>query len=196
MNRRQFIYYALSSLTGLLIASNSHFTAKAFASSSHMVSSPYVKETYLKFVMPLENRTETNMIILHHIGDTNRDVSAAEIHQWHLARGWAGIGYHYVIRKDGTIERGRPRDTIGAHCYGHNETSVGINIVGDFERFFPTQPQLASAIQLTAFLCQFYRLSPSDNIIFGHKDFNQTLCPGKNFYAQLDDFRQNVFKLL
>ncbi|MBU2699830.1 hypothetical protein Ga0466249_000911 [Sporomusaceae bacterium BoRhaA] len=143
-----------------------------------------IKETNLKFGS-LETRSETNMLIIHHVGGTDRDVSAQEIHRWHLANGWAGIGYHYVIRKNGIIERGRPRDAIGAHTYGYNEASVGINLVGDFEESVPKQAQIHSAAKLVAALCHIYDLSPNQITVQGHKDLNDTLCPGKNLYDQM-----------
>ncbi|XOQ27081.1 MAG: N-acetylmuramoyl-L-alanine amidase [Selenomonas sp.] len=145
-----------------------------------------VKETYLSF-RSLTNREQTDVIILHHIGNTNADVSAATVHQWHLANGWAGIGYHYLIRKDGTIERGRPRDTVGAHCYGENWHSVGVNIVGNFETNEPTAAQIDAAERLVAVLCRLYGLRPSGATIKGHRDFNATACPGENLYAMLPD---------
>ena len=109
------------------------------------------------------------------------------MHQWHLANGWAGIGYHYLIRKDGTIERGRPRDTVGAHCYGENWHSVGVNIVGNFETNEPTAAQIDAAERLVAVLCRLYGLRPSGETIKGHRDFNATACPGENLYAMLPD---------
>ena len=148
-----------------------------------------VKETNLEFVKDLLPRTETDLIVIHHVGETNRDVSAAEIHQWHLANGWAGIGYHYVIRKDGTIERGRPRETIGAHAQGFNYRSIGINIVGDFENFKPTQEQIESTSQLAAELSIIYDLTPTAQSVVGHKDLMSTDCPGKNLYDLLQEIR-------
>lgn len=145
-----------------------------------------IRETHLRF-RSLENRDATDVIILHHIGNTNADVSAATVHQWHLANGWAGIGYHYLIRKDGTIERGRPRDTVGAHCYGENEHSIGVNLVGNFEEAWPTEAQIDAAERLVARLCMIYGLRPSDDTIKGHRDFNATACPGQNLYDMLPD---------
>ena len=52
--------------------------------------------------------------------------SAEDIDKWHKDRGWKGIGYHYVIRRDGTIEKGRDIAEVGAHCYPHNSHSIGI----------------------------------------------------------------------
>lgn len=52
------------------------------------------------------------------------------IREWHKARGWDDVGYHFIIRTDGEIEIGRTLDVVGAHCYGHNKTSVGTCLIG------------------------------------------------------------------
>lgn len=59
---------------------------------------------------------------------TNQDIGAEEVHEWHKKRGWSGIGYHYIIRRDGRIQRGRPLSKQGAHAAdnGHNKYSIGI----------------------------------------------------------------------
>ncbi len=58
------------------------------------------------------------------------DIGADEIDQMHKNFGWNGIGYHAVIRRDGTVEFGRHFDDAGAHVKGHNFQSVGVCIVG------------------------------------------------------------------
>jgi N-acetylmuramoyl-L-alanine amidase len=60
----------------------------------------------------------------------NLDIGAKTIDRWHKERGWAGIGYHIVIRRDGTVENGRPLHTMGAHAHGKNRTSIGIVWIG------------------------------------------------------------------
>ena len=147
-----------------------------------------VKETNLCFG-PLQARETTSLIVLHHVGEIDRDVSASEIHKWHLENGWSGIGYHYVVRKSGTIERGRPRDTIGAHAQGFNSCSIGINIVGDFEHATPEPEQIESASMLIADLCNVYGLVPDQVTIVGHCDLMSTDCPGCNLYDMLQDIR-------
>ncbi len=62
-----------------------------------------------------------------------RDLDAAEINRWHLKRGWNGIGYHYVVLLDGTIEYGRSIYKQGAHVKGENEGSIGICYIGGVE---------------------------------------------------------------
>jgi len=65
--------------------------------------------------------------VIHHTA--SHDVSSATIDQWHKERGWDGIGYHYIIRKDGTIEEGRSLNKKGAHARGRN-LWIGIALTG------------------------------------------------------------------
>lgn len=58
------------------------------------------------------------------------DISAADIKGWHLRKGWLDIGYHFIIRRDGAVETGRPEDVPGAHVRGFNHISLGICLVG------------------------------------------------------------------
>ena len=71
--------------------------------------------------------------IVVHCADTppRMDIGANEIRRWHVVdNGWSDIGYHYVIRRNGDIEDGRPVDIVGAHARGHNQNSIGICLVG------------------------------------------------------------------
>lgn len=60
----------------------------------------------------------------------DQDIGHKEIKQWHQERGWFDIGYHYVIRRNGNVEKGRPDDRPGAHARGYNHISLGICLVG------------------------------------------------------------------
>lgn len=154
-----------------------------------------IQETNLAFGL-LGTRASTDLIVIHHIGLADVDASAAEIHRWHLANGWSGIGYHYVIHKNGMIERGRPRDTVGAHTYNYNESSIGIVLDGNFEDSMPTEAQIERAAMLVAALSHIYNICPDDNNLLGHRDLNSTLCPGKNLYIQLPQVRDKVLAYL
>lgn len=187
MNRREFLCVAAMFSAGLAIESvcaPTHFAEAAWHTGRREGGGLFIKETNLKF-SSLENRERTDAIVIHHVGNTNRDVSASDIHRWHLENGWVGIGYHYVIRKNGVIERGRPVDTVGAHCYGANSYTVGINVVGNFEDHVPSRQQVVSVMRLVTELCRMYALEPSDNTILGHRDVTSTACPGENLYAIL-----------
>lgn len=64
------------------------------------------------------------------------DIGRDEIDQWHKDRGWSGVGYHYIIRRSGEIEVGRPITEIGAHVLGMNLRSIGICLVGGWGGVF------------------------------------------------------------
>ena len=125
-----------------------------------------IVETNLDFTS-LTERSITDMIVIHHTGGNDIDASAEQIHGWHKNQGWAGIGYHYVIRKDGTIERGRPEWAIGSHAYGENSHTIGIHISGDFDSAEPTEKQIENCAELVADICTRYGI-PIDTSIFDY----------------------------
>lgn len=134
----------------------------------------------------LENRKVTDMIVIHHTGnDEDDNLSAKRINEIHQGNGWACIGYHYVIRKNGTIEIGRPHWTVGAHAYGENYHTIGIHLCGNFNLADPTPAQIESAAMLLANVCTDYGLSIDNQHIVGHRDLMSTACPGNNLYNQL-----------
>lgn len=63
-------------------------------------------------------------------GGKHEKIGAADIRHWHRAQGWRDIGYHYVIKRDGTVEKGRPDDMPGAHEPRINNRSIAICLVG------------------------------------------------------------------
>ena len=75
--------------------------------------------------------TSIEWITVHCTATTaNLDIGAREIRQWHLARHWRDIGYHFVIRRNGEIETGRPIYEVGAHVKEHNKGNLGVCLVG------------------------------------------------------------------
>lgn len=130
------------------------------------------------FVDPLVPRKATDMIVIHHTAI--EDMTAEDIHTMHLANGWSGIGYHYVIRANGLLETGRPEEIIGAHAAGANETSIGISLVGNFENHPPTAEQMKALVALTGRLMDKYRIPLSR--VFPHRQVTAgTVCPGQLF---------------
>lgn len=105
--------------------------------------------------------------------------SAKDIDLWHRQRGWRMIGYHYVIRRDGTVEKGRTEETIGAHCAGHNSHSIGICYEGGLDaKGTPCDtrtPQQKAALR--KLLDQLRKKYPS-SVILGHHDLDTgKACP-------------------
>ena len=133
-----------------------------------------IVETNLKFGS-LSKRSKTTRIILHN-ADAKK-CSAQDIHRWHKERGWAGMGYHFLVRKDGTIERGRPENTVGAHATGCNSDSIGICFEGAFMTERMGQAQISAGKELITYLKSKYGISKVQK----HKDVNPTNCPGANF---------------
>lgn len=76
-------------------------------------------------------RSSTDTIAIHCSATRpSQNIDAATIDRWHRANGWVCIGYHKVIKRDGTIEEGRDINVVGAHVSGHNHNSIGICMVG------------------------------------------------------------------
>jgi N-acetylmuramoyl-L-alanine amidase len=100
-------------------------------------------------------------------------VTAQVIDKWHRERGFDCIGYHWVVRRSGIVEKGRPESQIGAHCLGQNEASIGICWVGTHK---PTPAQINA-------LDAFYRRFQSEKqwgpeSWHGHNEFTNKECPG------------------
>ena len=135
-------------------------------------------------------RPYTDMIIVHHTGNlTDDDLSAERIHGIHLRNGWSGCGYHYIIRKDGTIEAGRPEWAQGAHAEEYNPRSIAVHLCGNFEYVEPTKAQIENAAYLIGWLCEKYGLVPDKKHVVGHRDLLATACPGYFLYNRLQDLR-------
>jgi len=187
MDRRKFLRVLALGATSLFLGDKE---AAAYILDTW---EPPIRKLFLRFT-EYEERPSTEMIVIHHAGfpDADKDSSAEEIHKFHQeVNGWAGIGYHYVIRKDGTIEQGRKPLAVGAHAYQHNKNSVGICVAGNFDIGKPNREQMDSLKLLTAWLCQRYKLNPmKKGVIVGHRNLNDTKCPGDNLYSKLDEIRR------
>ena len=146
-----------------------------------------IVETDLDFQYGLTERDETDLIVIHHTGGADIDADAETIHEWHINNDWAGIGYHFVIRKDGSVERGRPEWAIGSHAYGENSHSIGIHLSGEFDDAEPTDAQIEACACLIADLCEEYDIPIDRDHIVGHGELMSTDCPGANLQALLDD---------
>lgn len=121
-------------------------------------------------------------IVLHHSATV--DGSVMVFRSLHRAvNGWLDVGYHYIIGNgtlsgDGEIEVGRPEWAVGAHARGHNDSSLGVCLVGDLTKRTPTTAQTDALRLLLAELLQRYGLHPGD--VKQHRDMPgcETECPG------------------
>lgn len=120
-----------------------------------------------------------NKIIIHCTATKEgKDFKAKDIDRWHKEKGWKCIGYHYVIDLDGTVEKGRSVEEIGAHCNGHNADSIGIVYVGGLDskgnpKDTRTQAQKEALWELLRVLITKYPKAS----IHGHNEFSSKACP-------------------
>lgn len=132
-------------------------------------------ETDLKFTELAYPRCATDKIIIHHADMLG---SVEDIHRVHLEKGWSGIGYHFYVRRDGNIYRGRPEERIGAHCINNNATSIGVCFEGRYDTV-ATMPnvQLEAGKELIKYLRDKYPQAK----LYKHSDLYATACPGRYF---------------
>jgi N-acetyl-anhydromuramyl-L-alanine amidase AmpD len=131
-------------------------------------------ETNLEF-KDMSTRKSTERIILHHADA--KSCSAEDIHRWHLNNGWSGAGYHFLVKKDGTIYRLRPEDKVGAHAYGSNYNSIGICFEGNYMEEDMPDVQKQAGKELVAYLKNKYNITT----VQAHRDVCATSCPGDKF---------------
>lgn len=105
-------------------------------------------------------------------------IGVREIRQWHKEQGWLDVGYHFIIRRDGTVEVGRPVSVVGSHVQGWNEKSVGVCLVGGIDdkgkhsaNFTPQQMN-----QLSTLLEDLTGMYPEADIK-AHHDVAPKACP-------------------
>ena len=154
---------------------------------------PMVKSESPPNVIPITSKAEPEKprvikkIVIHCTDSRDSlDIGAAEIGQWHRRRGWLKIGYHFVVRRSGLIERGREENMIGAHVKGYNVNSLGLVWVG---RDNCTDDQYQSLVKLTRYLMKKYNL-PIVAVV-GHWELNSgKTCPN----ISMVEFRQTLEK--
>lgn len=125
-------------------------------------------------------RLKTDFIVVHCSATNTQDFCAADIDRWHRAQGWACIGYHFVIKRDGTLEEGRVEECIGAHVEGYNAISLGICMIGGVDKDGKPKdnftPEQYKTLEL---LLKNQHAKHPDAVIQGHRDFPKVAkaCP-------------------
>ena len=129
---------------------------------------------------------EKKNIIVHCSATREGDdsINAEVIDRWHKKRGWKGIGYHFVVLIDGSIETGRMINKCGAHTKGMNCSSIGVCYIGGVEsernedgkyeaKDTRTPEQIATLLELLRLLKKIY----PEAKINSHRDFAAKACP-------------------
>lgn len=121
-------------------------------------------------------------------------IGVKAIRKWHTdpkskgGRGWSDIGYHYVVKRDGTIQLGRPIERAGAHARGFNKNSIGICLVGGMDKRTGkavndyTDKQWSSVqILIDGLLTRFEYNQDTPIEVCGHNNLtNAKTCPNFN----------------
>lgn len=120
--------------------------------------------------------------IVIHYSATNytTDFDVHDVTAWHLQRGFNDVGYHYIVKLDGTIQSGRPLDKVGAHVKGKNTGTIGICYIGGLispEEATDTRTQ-AQKMALRYLVASLRTVLQRDLKVVGHNDLANTLCPG------------------
>ncbi len=138
--------------------------------------------TFKKFKnSPQDNFPE--YIIVHHSGGTDQNPledtsnhTAKIMEDYHLSKGWEGLGYQYVIHKNGDVWAGRPETYHGAHTVDYNKKSIGICLAGNFDATLPTPEQIKSLTDLMNTIKVKYNIA-LDKIV-PHRTFANKTCYG------------------
>jgi N-acetyl-anhydromuramyl-L-alanine amidase AmpD len=155
----------------------------------------------------LLNARPTRVIVHHTASPNTGDLSQAQayslarsIQQSHFERGWIDSGQQFTISRGGYVLEGRHRSLAaaqggtqhlqGAHCEGFNDVALGIENEGTYMTVTPPGGQYAALVGLCAWLCAQYGIPATE--LYGHRDFNNTSCPGDVLYAKLPQLRADV----
>ncbi len=165
-------------------------------------------------------QTQVSHIIIHHTETRN---SASDwmqevrtIWQFHVyTNGWSDIGYNFLIDPEGVIYEGRDRtsqfvDVVGAHALTANYHSMGISFLGNYVSIIPTNDALSSSYELLGWKCFQRNIDPEGkstltgnsvthtnlNHIAGHRNINNTECPGEALYNFLPEIRTKTYNLI
>lgn len=175
------IQKALHLMPDGIFGSMTEAAVKDFQRSVHLIADGIVGPATLVKLIPVRLRKSkriiTDIIIHCTASQPCADLSADDIRRMHKAQGWSDIGYHYVVRLDGTVEEGRDVDIIGAHVSGFNKHSIGVVYVGgmDMQRRPKDTRTENQKNALLLLMMDLRKLYPNARIR-GHRDFS----PDKN----------------
>lgn len=155
-----------------------------FQKSNGLVADGVVgPKTWEKLGVSTNKRTITEIIVHCSATAEGKDFTVDNIRQWHKAQGWSDIGYHWVIYRDGSINKGRDESIIGAHCTGLNSKSIGICYIGGCASDGKTPKDTRTEAQKKALIKLLKELKTKypKAIIYGHNNFTSLkACPSFN----------------
>lgn len=133
-------------------------------------------------------RKSTDWLVIHCTATPEgKEFHAKDIDRMHRERGLNGIGYHFIVCLDGTVEKGRPENMIGAHVEGFNSNSVGISYIGGVDAKGKSKDTRTPAqkVAIVGLLKELRRRYPHAKIQ-GHRDFPNVHKDCPCFNAKLE----------
>jgi len=164
-----------------IFGKNTEAVVKKWQAENGLKPDGIVGPATLAKLLPLRlkksKRTITDIVVHCTATRAWQDYDVDDIRRMHKAQGWSDIGYHYLVKLDGTIQQGRDVDIIGAHVSGHNAHSIGVVYVGGLDnqgkaKDTRTENQKCALLNLMMDLRKLYPKAK----ISGHRDFS----PDKN----------------
>lgn len=135
---------------------------------------------------------EIDLIVVHcSATPEGKDYTTMDIDRWHRQRGFKGIGYHWVVYRDGSVHAGRPEAEVGAHCKGHNAHSIGVCYIGGMTKDNTQPKDTRTPAQKDALLRLLKELKKRypNAVIHGHRDFANKDCPCFDATAEYKDIK-------
>ena len=125
-------------------------------------------------------RKRTDYIIIHCTATrASQDIDIKDVDRWHREKGWRMVGYHFFIKRDGTLQEGRQLMHGGAHATGYNDKSIGICMAGGMAADGKTSESNFTRAQwatLRSLVLKLHVQFPQAKII-GHRDVAVKDCP-------------------
>ncbi len=132
-------------------------------------------------------------LVIHHTV-TSHDATPDDIALLHKARGWGGIGYHFVVTEDGRVWYVGDLGTARANVLNMNEKVLGIALTGDFTKHLPSDEQITSTHLLCTGLIELISQLKNWDVVVGHKDLQATACPGTSWNGEPGGMKDRIEK--
>ena len=122
---------------------------------------------------------QVKKIILHCTATVEgQEFDITDVDRWHKKRGWKSVGYHYLIKQDGTLQVGRSLDEVGSHTKGENSDSIGIVYVGGLDANKEPKDTMTAYQELTLMELIFsLRTVLHWMPVHGHNEYSSKACP-------------------
>ena len=146
-----------------------------------------------------KSKRPINRIFIHcSATPEGREHDVEDIRRWHKAKGWSDVGYHYVIKIDGTVEEGRSVNIDGAHSKGQNQDSIAICYIGGLNKGGKKSKDTRTDAQRDSLddLLECLKAIFPKATLHGHNEFSSKECPSFNVQEEYFYYNNNTVKTI